>query len=174
MCLVRYALLISGLVFSQAIAAEMPELVSMQMRGVELNRIAVDADEAAERLAQGIRFATISHQDRSNFDEQTFSAYHEYLQKVYPKVHATLSRELVGEKRKFSLLYTWQGSDPSLAPVVLMALPRYVVTPPSSDHSATIAPPSLVTIASSLSSTSAQSYPLAIATPVAQASSACP
>lgn len=31
-----------------------------------------------------------------------------------------MKREILGETRKFSLLYKWPGTNPTLAPVVLM------------------------------------------------------
>ena len=41
---------------------------------------------------------------------------HAYVQAAFPRVHAQLRREVVGSH---SLLYTWQGSDSSLAPILL-------------------------------------------------------
>jgi carboxypeptidase PM20D1 len=37
---------------------------------------------------------------------------------MYPRVHRTLTREVIAN---YSLLYTWQGSDPGLAPILLMS-----------------------------------------------------
>ena len=54
-----------------------------------------------------------SYEDpRLNADQ--FTALHAHLAQRYPKVHATLTREVVGD---FSLLYRWEGSDPNLAPI---------------------------------------------------------
>ena len=47
-----------------------------------------------------------------------FEQLHALLQARYPKAHAVMQREVVGGA---SLLYTWQGSDPSLQPILLMA-----------------------------------------------------
>ncbi|MEQ1739873.1 MAG: M20 family peptidase [Methyloglobulus sp.] len=87
---------------------------------VELVNIPVDANAAAKRLSKGIKFKTISNQDRKNFDEKAFKDWHKFLVKTYPHTHKALKREVVGDPRKFSLLYTWQGTNPALAPVVLM------------------------------------------------------
>ncbi|HEX8694405.1 MAG TPA: M20 family peptidase [Longimicrobium sp.] len=72
---------------------------------------------AAERLAGAIRIPTISHENPAAFDAAAFRALHAYLQAQFPRVHSRLRRETVATH---SLLYTWQGSDPSLAPILLM------------------------------------------------------
>jgi carboxypeptidase PM20D1 len=71
---------------------------------------------AAERLAGSLRFRTISHDDPAAFDAKAFRDLHAYLVDVFPQAHSRLQREIVG---RHSLLYTWQGSDPSLKPVLL-------------------------------------------------------
>lgn len=72
---------------------------------------------AAERLAGSLRIRTISHADPAALDGAAFQAMHAYLQAQFPRAHAQLRRETVATH---SLLYTWQGSDPSLKPVLLM------------------------------------------------------
>ncbi|KAI8619889.1 hypothetical protein BC830DRAFT_1059860, partial [Chytriomyces sp. MP71] len=47
-----------------------------------------------------------------------FPKLHKYLQDAFPLVHATLKRVVI---QRYALLYTWEGSDPSLAPLVLMS-----------------------------------------------------
>jgi len=91
------------------------------MKDVKKVDIKVDADAAAKRLSKAITYRTISNQDRSDFDEQAFRDWHQYLVDIYPLVHKTLKREIVGSPRPFSLLYTWEGKDPSQPPVMLMA-----------------------------------------------------
>jgi carboxypeptidase PM20D1 len=71
----------------------------------------------AERLAGSLRIQTISHEDSTAFDPAAFQALHAYLEAHFPRVHSQLQREPVGTH---SLLYTWQGSDPSLKPILLM------------------------------------------------------
>jgi len=90
------------------------------MNGVKKVDIKVDANAAAKRLSKAITFRTISNQDRDDFDEQAFRDWHQYLVDTYPNVHKTLKREVVGSPRPFSLVYTWEGKNPSLPPVVLM------------------------------------------------------
>lgn len=102
-------------------AAEDQDFSSMQMKGIEQIEVKVDLEGAAQRLSQAVQFRTISNQDRSDFDEKAFNDYHDFLVKSYPLVHKTLKREVVGSPRPFSLIYTWEGKDPSLAPAVFMA-----------------------------------------------------
>lgn len=94
---------------------------SMQMKGVEQVEVKVDLDGAAQRLSQAVQFPTISNQDRNDFDEDAFNSYHKFIEQSYPLVHKTLKREFVGEPRPFSLIYTWEGKDPSLPPAIFMA-----------------------------------------------------
>jgi len=80
--------------------------------------VAVDTATAAEHLAQAVRIQTISHQDIADNDPTQWDALHAWLVATYPHAHAVMTREIVGPG---ALVYTWPGSDPSLAPIVLMA-----------------------------------------------------
>ncbi len=113
-----FGLLVIGLVvLAGVVLYRAGRFQSRQMTGVDPVQISVDAAAAAERFAGAIRFPTISNQDRTDVDSAAFRGLHDYLSETYPRVHETLARETVGG---LSLLYTWQGSDPSLSPVVLM------------------------------------------------------
>jgi carboxypeptidase PM20D1 len=78
----------------------------------------LDSLALAGRLAGALKFATISNQDSNAFDAQVFEGFQRYLFDSFPKVHATLAREVVNG---YGLLYTWTGSDAALAPIVLLA-----------------------------------------------------
>jgi carboxypeptidase PM20D1 len=78
----------------------------------------VDANAVAKRLSQGIQFATISYMDETKVEREVFTNFHAFLQLSYPKLHDTLSLEMVNE---LSLLYRWQGTDPSLKPILIMS-----------------------------------------------------
>lgn len=79
---------------------------------VPLNEI-----RAAARLAEAVRFRTVSYQSGAPIDTAAFLGFHAFLARSFPGVHRTLRRELVGG---LSLLYTWPGADTTLEPVVLM------------------------------------------------------
>jgi carboxypeptidase PM20D1 len=72
---------------------------------------------AAERLAEAIRFRTISwEEDAERLDREAFLGFHAFLERSFPRVHASLRREVVNQ---YSLLYTWPGEDPNRNPVLL-------------------------------------------------------
>jgi carboxypeptidase PM20D1 len=71
-----------------------------------------------QNLAAAIRLETISYDSAAEFRPEPFLALHRLLETTYPQAHAALRREVVGG---YSLLYTWRGSDPQLAPMLLTA-----------------------------------------------------
>lgn len=89
----------------------------------------VEGDSVARRLAEGVRFETVSSQDPAEQDARPFHAFHRHLEASHPRVHRELARETVGE---LSLLYTWRGRDPSLPPVLLAAHSDVVPVDPGS------------------------------------------
>jgi carboxypeptidase PM20D1 len=80
--------------------------------------VKVDAPAAAERLAGAVRIRTITHDDRPAASASEFLKLHAYLQQAFPQAHRAMQREIVGD---YSLLYTWQGTDPTAKGVMLMA-----------------------------------------------------
>nr|WP_321360915.1 M20 family peptidase [uncultured Hyphomonas sp.] len=89
---------------------------------VELPDIpAISADTAAEHLSEAIRFKTItlSGGDPRPGQEGPWLALHDWLDATYPAATAAMTKEIV--PGTLTLLYTWQGSDPSLQPLLLMA-----------------------------------------------------
>lgn len=102
-------------------ANEQNEFTSMQMKDIDVVTIDVDVESAAKRLSKAVQFKTISNQDRNDFDEEAFHGYHQFIVDSYPNVHKTMTREVLGDPRPFSLLYTWEGQDPSLPPAIFMA-----------------------------------------------------
>jgi carboxypeptidase PM20D1 len=80
--------------------------------------ISIDSEAAAQRLAQAVRYRTISNEADSASDGAAFRALHEFVEASYPRIHKSLEREIVAG---LSLLYTWKGSDPSLKPILLSA-----------------------------------------------------
>ncbi len=77
----------------------------------------VDADIAAGHLSLAIRAKTVSYDDQPP-DALAFYELHRTLETLYPRVHATLEREIVSD---FSLLYRWRGSNPELPAVLFCA-----------------------------------------------------
>src|SRR5688572_24864732 len=86
-------------------------LDSKQIAATSAPAVAIDRDAAITRLSQSVQIRTVSSEP---FDRLELIAW---LMLSYPRVHATLHRELVGHD---ALLYTWPGSDPALPPLLLM------------------------------------------------------
>ena len=82
---------------------------------------AISAETAADHLAEAIRFRTItlSSGDPRPGQEGPWLELQSWLEATYPTFHAAASKETV--PGGYTLLYTWEGSDPSLDPILLMA-----------------------------------------------------
>jgi carboxypeptidase PM20D1 len=112
------ALLVFPLVLVAAVGLRAATVESRQVRAEPVNELAVDSRAAAERLAGAIRFPTISHEQGRDVEAEAFRGLHQYLRQSFPRVHASMRFETVAG---YSLLYTWQGGDPTLAPILLMS-----------------------------------------------------
>ena len=85
----------------------------------------IDASAAAMRLAEAIRFRTVSLVEETE-DRAQFTQFHTWLQQRYPAFHAAARREMIGE---LSLLYTWEGTDAAQPPIILLAHQDVVPVP---------------------------------------------
>lgn len=85
--------------------------------GIAITIAVPSPDSLAKHLAAAVRFKTISYSDTAAPEAAEFAALRAWMEKTYPLVHRTLARERVLEH---TLLYTWKGTDTSLAPIVLM------------------------------------------------------
>lgn len=95
---------------------------TFRLRSSYENITAIPAPELTEEkvahFLQALRYKTISYGDPSRFDATEFIGFRTFLETTYPKTHEVLSREIV---EGYSLLYRWEGKNPELKPVVLMA-----------------------------------------------------
>lgn len=73
---------------------------------------------AAQRLAQAIRYETVSSEDDPYANADHFHALRHHIEDSYPLITKSLTRETVGP---FGLLWRWEGKRPSLKPGVLLA-----------------------------------------------------
>ena len=94
------------------------QLRSQQIDVVPVAAIDINADSAARRLAEAIQFRTVSREPGSPPAKDALRGFHDFLGRSFPKVHDTLTREVINEH---SLLYTWQGTDPGLKPILIAA-----------------------------------------------------
>ncbi len=93
--------------------------------------IAIDEQAAAQSLSAAIQAKTVSSLDDASLNADQFELLHQHLQSRYPKLHATLQREVVGG---LSLLYTWPGSDASAKGIMLMAHQDVVPIAPGTEE----------------------------------------
>lgn len=74
--------------------------------------------ESTANLSKAVSCPTISHDMDLPIDSMAFGQFHQFLAEAYPTIHSNLKKEVFSE---FSLLYTWQGRNPGMKPVILMA-----------------------------------------------------
>ncbi len=78
----------------------------------------VDGKSVAERLGLAVQYKTISHHDPDKLDRNAFLGLHRLFKTLYPQLHANLKLETVND---LSLLYTWEGKNPDLKPIMLIS-----------------------------------------------------
>ena len=91
---------------------------SRQIEVVAVPRAQVDEQGAAARLSEAIRFQTISNFLNPDSDADALRGLQAHIAKSFPAFHAAAKREVVAT---YSVLYTWEGSDPKAAPIALLA-----------------------------------------------------
>ena len=98
---------------------------------------AIDVTKVVKNFSEAVTFKTVSYQDPAKFDKKEFLSFHGFLEKAYPRVHASLKKEVVN---KYSLLYTWKGTDEKLKPIILMGHFDVVPIEPGTEKSWTRPP----------------------------------
>ena len=106
---------------------------SRQPNPAPLTDAPVDSAKVAAHLAEAIRAKTIS----TTPEPAEFLKLHAHLEASYPKVHATLTKEMVGN---LGLLYTWRpakpgADDPNAKPLVLLSHQDVVPIEPGTESS---------------------------------------
>jgi len=91
---------------------------------VEEVSVSLEKEMIANNLGRALQFKTISYQEEMQNDWEEYKKFIRYLEETFPEVHATLKRDIVNE---YSLLYTWEGKNPSLPPALFLA--HYDVVP---------------------------------------------
>lgn len=92
----------------------------------EASAAAIELDEAAvlARLAEAIRFPTVSHEGPQTMDVAAFEGFIDWVERSYPAVMAEMTLRRIGG---YTLLFTWTGSDPAVPPVLFAG--HYDVVP---------------------------------------------
>lgn len=89
-----------------------------------LAKVEVDIDRAVANISAAVRYKTISHQSREMLDMVAFGGFLSWLEATYPKVHATMDRQMAND---LTPIYKWQGRNADLKPVLLTG--HYDVVP---------------------------------------------
>lgn len=96
----------------------MPRILIILLPWLLMSPVSKAGDTPVDRLAQAVRFKTISYQDRDLIDHGEFLRFHAFLRASFPLVFAELQVETVND---YSLLIRWLGSDAGLDPVLFTA-----------------------------------------------------
>lgn len=105
------------LLLAAAVAVNTLRQGSRQLEVPPAPALAMDVQAVADKLAGAVRFRTISSATDPELNADEFRKLHAYLEQRFPRVHATLRREVLG----LSLLYTWPGTDAAAKGVALLA-----------------------------------------------------
>ena len=112
------ALLLVVGVLAVAVAGKTWLTPSRQIAVAPVVKPTIDAEAAAKRLSSAIVLHTVSSADDPTLNAAEFDKLHLLLARQYPKLHATLKKEVIGQH---ALLYTWAGTDAKAPPIALMA-----------------------------------------------------
>jgi carboxypeptidase PM20D1 len=80
--------------------------------------IEINEPDAVGRLSEAIRHRTVTADTQANPAPQALADFHAFLAGAFPLFSKNLPLEVVDG---YSLLYTWQGREPALPPLILTA-----------------------------------------------------
>jgi carboxypeptidase PM20D1 len=103
---------------------------SRQIHVSPVRKIELDTNSVSGRLSKAIQHKTVFTQGPSASSSEEFRRFHQFLQDSFPRLHRTLTREIVGEH---SLLYTWNGGSNRQKPILLLAHMDVVPVDPASE-----------------------------------------
>lgn len=92
-------------------------LSSKQVPAGSIESVTV-ANDVFKNLSEAVTYKTISFSEDTPPDSTAFYGFHRFLERAFPLIHSKLTLEKIND---YSLLYTWQGSDASLKPMILMS-----------------------------------------------------
>jgi carboxypeptidase PM20D1 len=115
---IGWALLFSVLALALVLIGNTLRKGSRQKEVAPLPKLELDQAVAATRLSEAVRLRTVSAYEDPKANLDQFQSLHTLIEQRFPRVHAALTREVVGD---LSLLYTWKGSKPDAKPIMLFA-----------------------------------------------------
>lgn len=99
-------------------------LGNTQIEPETITEVEWDRNAMLDRFSRAIQYRTISGDEGDMRDTTEFNAFLNFIEWEYPLVHERLDRIYFND---LTPLYYWEGSDPSLSPILLMG--HYDVVP---------------------------------------------
>ena len=125
------AVFAAAFVLAAVLVFNAAQFTSRQIDVPRNDEAAPDPAAAAQRLAQAVRFQTLSNQDAAQFPRSEFEGFHAFLARSFPRMQSALRPQHVNG---YSLVYQWSGTDASAKPILVMAHQDVVpVDPVSAD-----------------------------------------
>ena len=90
----------------------------VQVNASPAKLISVDGDALAANLSRAVQFKTVTMQNHEDTDWPVFTEFQSWLLETYPNFYGAVKSEQIEQYAQFHI---WQGSDPSLAPIVFLA-----------------------------------------------------
>lgn len=113
---ISYLVLVLFVLFIGYILFNTLTFTSKQLQPEPVTLIEIPAS-AKHNFSRAISIPTISHDNPADWDPEAFYDFRDFLKETYPLSDSLLEVTYINE---FSIIYKWEGSDPSLNPVILM------------------------------------------------------
>ena len=111
-------LIAAAIVLAAVLVANTWRKSSQQIAVTPVAPVAVDESAAARRLGEAVKLQTIASASDADQSADAFLALHDLIARSFPAFHIAAKREVIAN---YSLLYTWEGSDPKAPPIALLA-----------------------------------------------------
>lgn len=110
--IVAVIVVVSGVLVLNTLKLSSKQVASENLVDIDL------PEDIFQNLSKGLQYKTISFNEEAIPDSTAFFGFHRFLQETFPLTHAKLSLDKINS---YSLLYTWEGSNPSKKPIILMS-----------------------------------------------------
>ena len=110
--IVTIVIIILGVLIFNTLTLSSRQVVSDTLEKMNL------PNDIFQNLSNGLQYKTISFSEDAIPDSTAFFGFHRFLKETFPLVHEKLSLEKINI---YSLVYTWEGSDSSKKPIILMS-----------------------------------------------------
>lgn len=110
---------IIGIILLLLIAVVLFNTLTYKSKQLKIEAITpVDVNvNCAQHLSEAVQIKTVSYEDSSKFEAKTFNQLISFLKKTYPLSDSLLNKKIING---YSLLYKWEGKNPSLKPSILL------------------------------------------------------